>query len=187
MDTSDDNRKQVFLVLRAQSGETAAFDELFKGMQSPLYRYILRMVRDSQTAEDTLQDVFLIIYKKIRWLQDPKLFRPWAYRIASRECFKHLKKERQHSFEQAHEDGLDVIAAPEIDLAYDPQMVAGLPLLVSRLSPESRSAIELHYLNDFSLRETAEILNISVGTAKSRVAYGLKLLRKLMDHKKNHK
>ena len=182
-----DNNKEIFLVLRAQTGDASAFDELFKDVQAPFYGYIKHMVGNPQVAEDILQEVFLIVYRKIKWLDDPKLFRPWCYRIASRQCFKHLKTESRRGSYQIEEDELNAIAQPTAAPEYDPEIAARLPSLLERLSPESRSAIALHYLSEFSLRETAEILNVSTGTAKSRVAYGLKLLRKLLEREVRHK
>ena len=178
MDAIDERKHELFLVLRAQVGEIVAFDELFLTVQSRFFRYIRHLVADRELAEDILQEVFLIIYRKIKWLDDPKLFRPWAYRIASRECYRHLKKPRP-----GHSTNIEVLAAlpaDELDEPFDRELVGQVPELVARLSPESRAAIVLHYLDEFSLRETAEILDISVGTAKSRVAYGLKVLRKIV-------
>ncbi len=178
MDPVDEKKHELFLVLRAQSGEVAAFDELFKAVQARFFRYILHLVADRELAEDVLQDVLLIIYRKIKWLDDPKLFRPWAFRILSRESYRHLKKRRlSHT---ADEEILGAIEADEPEELFDKKLIEQLPRLVSRLSQESRAAIVLHYLDEFSLRETAEILDISVGTAKSRVAYGLKVLRRLI-------
>ncbi|HEX6123761.1 MAG TPA: RNA polymerase sigma factor [Pyrinomonadaceae bacterium] len=176
--SSDNDNTEMFLVLRAQAGEIAAFDELLKLVQKALYRYIFHLVRHRQLSEDILQEVLLIIYRKIRWLDDPGLFRPWAYRIASRECFRQLKRQGRSDAQQLDEDVLHEAASDEVDAEYDPQLVALVPGLVAELSTESRAAVALHYLHEFSLRETAEILNISLGTAKSRVAYGLKTLRK---------
>lgn len=181
MDPTGEKKTEVFLVLKAQSGETAAFDELFRSVQSRFFRYIRHLVADRELAEDILQEVFLIIYRKIKWLDDPRLFRPWAYRIASRECYRHLKKQRLgHT---ADDEVLEAMPADVPDGIFDRELVDRLPELVSRLSPESRAAIVLHYLDEFTLSETAEILDISVGTAKSRVAYGLKVLRRMIGAK----
>jgi RNA polymerase sigma-70 factor (ECF subfamily) len=165
----------------AQTGDVAAFDEPFRSVQSRFFRYIRNLVIERENAEDILQDVFLIIYRKIKWLDEPRLFRAWAYRIASRECYRHLKKRRRVE----HSTGDEVLAAlpaDEPEPVFDKELSERLPELITQLSPESRSAITLHYLDEFSLRETAEILDISVGTAKSRVAYGLKVLRRLVAH-----
>ncbi len=177
MDPFEEKKHELFLVLRAQTGDIAAFDELFAAVQSRFYRYIRHLAGDRELAEDILQEVFLIIYRKIKWLDDPKQFRAWAYRIASREAYRHMKKQRLRP--STDEDVLATIPVEEPDELFDKELLDRLPELVGRLSPESRTAIVLHYLDEFSLRETAEILDISVGTAKSRVAYGLKVLRRM--------
>ena len=82
-----DPKREMFLVLRAQTGDANAFDELLQSIQEPLFRYIYRLTEDHALAQDVLQEVFILIYRKLRWLENPKLFRAWAYRIASRETF----------------------------------------------------------------------------------------------------
>ena len=89
------SRQESFWVLRAQSGDKEAFNALFAAIEKPLYRYIYRLAEEPALAEDILQEVFILIYRKIGWLEEPRAFRPLAYRIASRETFKRLKKQRQ--------------------------------------------------------------------------------------------
>ena len=154
-------------VLLAQSGDREAFDALLRGVQEPLFRYILRITGNRATAEDVLQDVFLIIFRKIAWLNDPALFRPWAYRIATRASLKALRVEPQSP-----------AALLGVDDAVDALLLkAQLPELLDRVSPASRVVLTLHYLEDMTLPEVASILGISVGTAKSRLAYGLTRMR----------
>src|SRR5262249_57471397 len=86
--------QEIWWTLRAQTGDREAFDQLFRLAQEPLYRYIFSLVGARALAEDILQEVFILIYRKIRWLREPELFRPWAYRIATREAFKHLTPQR---------------------------------------------------------------------------------------------
>src|SRR5262249_16605057 len=90
-------KQEAWLALRAQAAHRGAFEELFRLAQAPLFRYIFSLVGSRALAEDILQEVFILIYRKIRWLREPELFRPWAYRIATREAFKHLKRERRWS------------------------------------------------------------------------------------------
>ena len=75
---------ETLRVLLAQAGDREALDELFKSVQTPLYGYILSLAGDRALAEDILQEVLIRIYRKLRWLREPELFRPWAYRIATR-------------------------------------------------------------------------------------------------------
>jgi len=171
-------KQEIFLILRAQSGDREAFDELLKSVQTPLFRYIFRLIGEHGLAEDVTQEVFLIIYRKIRWLENPQLFRAWAYRIASREAFKQLKKERRWVEQIRDEEVLEKISARETAEIYEPELIEKLPVLISNVSPASRAVLILHYLDEMPLSEVAEILDISLGTIKSRLAYGLASLRK---------
>jgi RNA polymerase sigma-70 factor (ECF subfamily) len=170
-------KREIFLILRAQTGDRAAFDELLKSIQAALFQYIFRLVGEHGAAEDIMQEVFLIIYRKLRWLENPQLFRAWAYRIASRETFKRLKRERRWAALVYDEEVLDKIPARETTEIYEPELIEKLPTLVSNVSPASRAVLILHYLDEMPLSEVAEILDISLGTVKSRLAYGLARLR----------
>jgi len=170
-------KQEIFLILRAQSGDTRAFDELLQSVQTRLFRYIFRLVGERGLAEDVTQEVFLIIYRKLRWLENPQLFRAWAYRIASREAFKRLKRERRWAEQIRDEEILEKISAAETEEIYEPELIEKLPTLISEVSPASRAVLILHYLDEMPLSEVAEILDISTGTVKSRLAYGLTSLR----------
>jgi RNA polymerase sigma-70 factor (ECF subfamily) len=176
-------KQEAWWVLRAQSGDREALDELLKSVQSPLYRYILRLVGEHALAEDTLQEVFLLIYRKLGWLQEPELFRPWAYRIASREAFKRLRREKRWSEQVRDEAVLEAIPAqtpeefaPELD---------ELSNFISRVSPASRAVLVLHYFDEMSLVEIADVLGIALGTVKSRLAYGLESLRRAVSEQRS--
>jgi RNA polymerase sigma-70 factor, ECF subfamily len=173
--------RETWLVLRAQSGDRAALDELLRSVQEPLFRYVLRVTGDRAMAEDVVQEVFLRIYRKLAWLEDPALFRPWAYRIATREAFRHLKRERRWTEQVRDEAVLDAVAAveaPEGGLAVE--LRERLPELLERVSPASRAVLVLHYLDGMRLGEIAAVLEAPVGTIKSRLAYGLASLRRTM-------
>jgi RNA polymerase sigma-70 factor, ECF subfamily len=174
--------RETLLVVRAQSGDREALDELLRSIQEPLFRYVLRVASDRAMAEDVVQEVFLRIYRKLVWLEDPALFRPWAYRIATRETFKHLKRERRWSEQMRDEAVLGTVAvaeAPEEGLAAE--LRERLPELLDRVSPASRAVLVLHYLDDMRLGEVAAVLEAPVGTIKSRLAYGLMSLRRAIE------
>jgi RNA polymerase sigma-70 factor (ECF subfamily) len=173
------SEKESWWVLQAQSGSRQALDELFKSIQEPLFRYIVTVVNDKDLAEDVLQEVFIRIYRKLRWLREPQAFRAWSYQIATREAFRHLKRERLWSDQVRDEGVLNVMAVAEP--VYSPELVQQLPGLVNDLSPASRAVIVLYYLHELSLVETAAVLEIPVGTVKSRLAYGLESLRRRLE------
>jgi len=170
-------KQEIFWVLRAQSGDKTAFDELLKAVQQPLFRYIYRLVGERALAEDILQEVFIIVYRKIRWLENAKLFRAWAYRIASRETFRRLKKEKRWMEQVRDENFMETISVKSAEESYSPELIREIPKLIEQVSPASRAVLILHYLDEMPLSEVAEILDISSGTVKSRLAYGLESLR----------
>lgn len=87
--------EEILRVLRAQCGDHDALNALFRSMQVALLRYLVGMVGRHELAEDILQEVFLSIYRKLRWLRGAELFRPWVYRIATRAALKRLRQEQR--------------------------------------------------------------------------------------------
>jgi RNA polymerase sigma-70 factor, ECF subfamily len=158
------------LVLRAQSGDREAFDQLLRMVEAPLHRYIAAIA--PADAEDVLQEVLITIVRKVRWLTDPSLFRAWAYRIASRAAFRALRKRRS----RAEDELQDVYAEPA---AYDdPWLRQRIANETQRLPPASRAVVLLHYMEEMPLSEVAAVLDINIGTVKSRLASALARLRK---------
>lgn len=165
------------VVARAIAGDRDVLDDILAALQRPLYRYISRLLTHRETAEDALQEVLSRICRKIVWLRDPELLRPWAFRIASRECFRQLRSEKRRGKEILDildMDTLETGASASIPQEWEP----GLLDWVDELPPASRAVIVLHYLEEMSLNEVAGVLDISPGTVKSRLAYGLARLRR---------
>ncbi|HEV7241600.1 MAG TPA: RNA polymerase sigma factor [Thermoanaerobaculia bacterium] len=161
--------QQRALVLRAQSGDRDAFDALLRNVAPRLLRYVERVVGERALAEDVVQETLIAIVRKIAWLSDASLFLAWAFRIASREAFRVLKKRR--------------ISEPVDEIAFedappDPWQRERLLESLDRLSPASRAVITLHYLEEMPLSEVAAVLDLTLGTVKSRLSYGLARLRK---------
>ncbi len=174
----DSAEREAFLVLRAQTGDREALDALLASVQEPLYRYLLSLVRERHLAEEALQETFVRVYRKLGWLREPGLFRAWAYRIATREAFRQLQRERRWAEQVRDEDALGAIAAPPPREEFAPELSARLRESVAGLSPASRAVVVLYYLHEMSLEETAAVLGVPLGTVKSRLAYGLGALRR---------
>ena len=163
----------TLLVLLAQAGDRAALEQLLHDAYAPLRRYITRLV-GGDLADDVLQETSLQIFRKLPFLREPAVFRPWTFRIASRIAFSHLKRARRwQPLDDAPPEHLATLS-PNLG---EPTDEAFLTLL-DRVSPASRAVLLLHYQHDLSLEETAAILEIPVGTAKSRLHYGVNTLRK---------
>ena len=171
--------RETRLVLQARVGDRDALELLLCNMQSRLLGYVSGIVGRT-AADDVLQDVFLQICRNLKWLREPELFIPWAYRIASRASFECLRRQRRYSSVDEQTLPLDELPSPpEPGL----QLFCKIPELLEEISPSSRAVLNLHYVQDLSIEEVAAILDIGAGTAKSRLAYGLSCLRKIVKGK----
>ena len=169
------------LVIAAQLGDREALERLLRGVQPRLQRYVSRLVGIDHAA-DVVQDVLISIARKLTWLAEPRLFRPWAFRIASRAAFRYLRKETRRRQYAAEDADFEMIAAPEPPPTQDRLR----DLLGSEeLSPASRAVLVLHFQEEMPLAEVAAVLEIPLGTAKSRLAYGLKALRRQLAEKRS--
>src|SRR5580658_8373865 len=161
---------QTLLVLLAQAGDRAALEQLLRNSHAPLRRYITRLA-GADLADDILQETSIQIFRELPFLREPAVFHAWALRIASRIAITHLK--RAHRWQPLDDAPLGTFTP---DLAVPPD--AAFLSLLDRVSPASRAVLLLHYQHDLSLEETAAILEIPIGTVKSRLHYGVSSLRK---------
>lgn len=161
-------------MLRAQVGDRQAIEALLRSVQPMLGRYV-RAIVGTADAEDVTQDVMVLIYRKLWTLTAPDLFRPWAYRIASRAAFRHLRTRHRWPDHLRDDEALDDLAAQE--LAAGNSRVDEL-LQDTRVTPASRAVLALHFKEEMTLPEVAAILDVPLGTVKSRLAYGLATLRR---------
>jgi len=169
-------------VIQAQCGDRDAMEHVLRAIQTPLRRYVDRLVGPTAT-DDVLQTALISIAKHLKWLAEPRLVRPWAYRIASRAAFDHLRKEKRRGPHDSDETLLDNLAAAEPR----PSGVEVQELLDSaRVSPACRAVLMLHFQEEMPLADVGAVLELPLGTVKSRLAYGLAALRRhLADNKES--
>jgi RNA polymerase sigma-70 factor, ECF subfamily len=153
---------------------------LLRAIEPSLRDYLSSLVGTTD-ADDVAQEVLFIVYRKLPWLQSPEVFRAWMFRIASRVAMRHLKKARRTHAQMSEEELGDV---PATEAPPSSQLRDALPTMAG-LSPGSRTVLVLHFLQEMSLPEVAAILGIPLGTAKSRLAYGLAALRKLIGNSRS--
>lgn len=171
---------QTLVVLLAQAGDRDALEQLLRDSYAPLRRYIIRLA-GVDLADDILQETSLQIFRKLPFLREPAVFRPWTLRIASRIAFSHLKRARR--WEPLDAAPPESVLPPHPDFGEPPD--AALFALLDHVSPASRAVLLLHYQHDLSLEESATILDIPIGTAKSRLHYGVATLRKHLTLERN--
>jgi len=180
---SDSRDPEREWVLRARRGDVDAFRHLVDLHDRRLLYFVLRFVADGETALDILQDVWLILFRRLPELRAPEAFRVWLYQIAHDRVVDLLRRRRRE--EQAHEvlrNGLvEYEEGPEERL----EQVELVHHALDQLSPEHREVLLLRFLEELSLEEIAEALRLSLGTVKSRLHYARLALRRqveMIDH-----
>ncbi|RUO33756.1 RNA polymerase sigma factor [Aliidiomarina soli] len=164
-----DSEQIEVLVLRAQEGKRGAMTALYGHFFTPMKRYAMLRVRDMALAEDLVQNVWLKVGKRLRLMNDARVFRSWLYRALRWEIIDWAR--RQSKVEVASVDSLTAENGYEeaaIAYNYRPDIEDVAPLLAA-LKKEEREVMELFYLSELSVNETALVLSIPVGTVKSRL------------------
>lgn len=149
------------LVLAAQEGKSEALAALYRHFSTPMKRHAILRVHDAMVAEDLVQNVWLKVSKRLRLLQDVRVFRSWLFRALRWEIIDWARQSRAASTDEI-EDSHAVVDEP------NPEILDVAPLLAG-LKEDERDVIELFYLNEFSITETALALSIPEGTVKSRL------------------
>jgi RNA polymerase sigma-70 factor (ECF subfamily) len=142
-----------------------------------LFEHLRRVTGDAFAAEDVLQETLWTISRRLPSLRDPRWFRAWAYRIATRQAVRRGKRERFWVVAERDESLASIEAVAKTERV-EPELRAALHDAVGDLSPASQLVVRMHFFDELTFPEIAEALEIPLGTVKSRVAYGLTSLRK---------
>ena len=174
------------LVLQLQGGSLEALGALYDRHSRLVYRTALVIAGDPEAASDLLQDVFLRLHRFADRVDPGRPLEPWLYRMTVNQSHDWVK--RMNRWSQPLEDFVEWLASAGKNPPYEAvdrndewqqvqQVISSLPL-------NQRIVVVLYYLNDLSLKEISDILDIPVGTVKSRLHYGrLALKKKLELHK----
>jgi len=179
------------LVNELQAGSETAFDWLVTHYHGPVYNLILGMLGDTADAADAAQEVFLKAFKGIRHFRQGSSLKTWLYRIAIREALnsrrwfkRHLQKNVSIDAEpeegHARIDVEDLGATPFDQLAAQEIQVAVQEAL-QQIPDVFRGAVILRDLEGLSYEEIAEVLDVSVGTVKSRILRGRRALKEILE------
>lgn len=168
------------LIIQLQQGSLDALGDLYDRFRQMVYRTALAITSDPEAANDLLQDVFLRLYRFADRIDPQRPIEPWLYRMTANLAYTWVK--RRNRWIRPLEDLADWLVgssrnspqeAAEMndDWQRVQQAIAGLPL-------PQRVVVVLYYLNDLSLQEISEILDVPVGTVKSRLHYGRNTLKR---------
>src|SRR5207247_2405537 len=181
------NAEESLFVLRLKANEDAAYDELVRVYHASIFHVAYRMLGDTAEASDVVQEIFIKVFRNIGSFKGQAALKTWIFRIALSEILNRLRwwKSRHRSSTvslddqpNGHEHYVpDSGPSPEEMLESKEREVA-IQEALAKLSSEHRSIIVLRDIEGFSYTEIADVLGISLGTVKSRLARGREDLKK---------
>jgi RNA polymerase sigma-70 factor (ECF subfamily) len=172
------------LALGLQQGNTMDLTALVERHHSPLLGFLYRMTSgDRSLAEDLVQETFLRLLRSIGHYQYPRPFKPWLYMIATNLARDHYKQAEMRHSDSMPEAGIELVSEretpPEESALFNDES-RRIAQAMQHLPDHQREAVILRYFQELSLAEIAEVLDIPVGTVKSRLSLGLGRLREML-------
>lgn len=178
MTNQADRLYEHLLVLRCQTGDEAAFEELV-GLYSQRLRYYLRkMLGDAHSADDVLQDIWLDVFRSVPRLTDAGAFSAWIYRIARDRICRELRRRRPAPHRLVEEGLTDESEEAEELSAKDAERVHAA---LDELAPVHREVLVLRFLERMSYEDIAQVVGCQLGTVRSRIHYGKRALRRALE------
>jgi RNA polymerase sigma-70 factor (ECF subfamily) len=163
------------LIQRFTSGDIGAFDELMRRHEDRVFAICLRILGDREAALDATQDTFVTLFRKADKFSGGSAFTTWLHRVTVNMCYDHLRKLKRRrttplpaGFEPADPAATDEFTASELR--------PDLERALAALPTDFRAAVVLVDLEDLALETAADALQVPVGTIKSRLFRGRRLL-----------
>ncbi len=185
---------EELLLLHRDHGDREAFETLVRRYERELYHYLRRYLGDDQLAEDAFQLTFLQVYLKANQFDGGRKFRPWLYAIATNQATDMQRRNRRHRMvsldrpaeDQAQQENTclaQIVEGSEqtpLSCSESSEQAEQVRALVDRLPEPLRRVVLLVYFQGLKYREAAQVLDIPVGTVKSRLHTAMAKLSQAM-------
>jgi RNA polymerase sigma-70 factor (ECF subfamily) len=169
------------LIRRSQAGDEGAFSDLFHKYKNLVYKTAYLMLDNADDAQDVLQEVFIQVHKSLSSFQPSKgAFTTWLYRITVNHCLNRRRKRHLLvlPFDQVSPA---LLTDPTSSLERQSADEQATQQALSQLSEKLRTVLILRYYWELSYAEIAQILDVPVGTVKSRLNLALKTMHKKLE------
>lgn len=171
----------------ARQGDTAAFEQLVRLYEKRVYALTLRMCKNPEDAAEAAQEAFLSAWQGLPFFRGDASFSTWLYRLASNACVDLLRRESRHrgaagpslNDEESNLDVADETPLPQEELERK-ELREQIELGLRSLTPDHREVLILREMHQLSYDEIAAVLEIDVGTVKSRINRARKQLRNFL-------
>ena len=189
------NLPDADVVTLAQEGREAAFRELIRRYERPVFSLIFRMVRDRETSEDLAQDTFIKVLNHIDKYRPEFKLSSWLFKIANNVAIDHLRKRQLEtvsidgsphasSASEVEATSFDVVSPGEnaLDEMQSRELGSSIERAIASLRPEYRSCILLRHVEGRSYEEIAATLDLPLGTVKTYIHRARHQLREALEH-----
>ena len=179
-------REDEELVRRLRAGDEAAYENLLSRFQQQVYNLAYRLLNDAGDASDVVQEVFLKIFRNVGHFRRQSSLKTWIYRITVNEAHNQRRWFFRHrSREVGLDDEPDQVRTRNVpdserspfDCTFDREKHELIENALARINPLFRETVVLRDVEDLTYEEIAEVLQISLGTVKSRILRGREALR----------
>lgn len=168
------------LVLRCQTGDQLAFEELI-ALYQPRLRYFLRaMLRGDREVDDHLQEIWFDVYRGIARLSEPAAFAAWLYRIVRNRAFRALREQREPPRSL---NGIDPPTKEDEETRWSAEDAEHLHAALDELAPEHREVLLLRFIEEMDYESIARVTDCPVGTVRSRLHYAKRALRHVLERR----
>ncbi|MGH9665092.1 MAG: sigma-70 family RNA polymerase sigma factor [Bryobacteraceae bacterium] len=185
----DCRREEQWLVAGLRQGHEGAYETLVLRYQQPVYNLVYRLMEDPSDTSDIVQEVFLKVFRNIGSFRGQSSLKTWLYRIAVNEAHNHRRWFNRHRRQEtaiddderdtrSYQETLHDPGRSPFDLALNRETQVLIEDALAQLNPNFRAAVVLRDIEDLSYEEIAEVLQLSIGTVKSRILRGREALRK---------
>jgi RNA polymerase sigma-70 factor (ECF subfamily) len=180
MNRNADDILNELLVLRAQSGDSEAVRLLVRRWHPKLIRHARKLTECDEAAADVVQEGWIAIFRGLRRLKDPAIFRGWAYRIVHHKSVDWIRSQTRRR--KLNEVARDQIESPAVPIQSDDSNdVETLRSAISRLTAEQQLLLRMFYNDQMPLKEIAVVMEVPVGTLKFRLYSLRKQLKQIIE------
>ena len=195
---ADCYEEDVRLIADLKANHESAYEVLLARFQQPVYNLVYRLLADPADASDAVQEVFLKVFRNIEAFRGQSSLKTWVYRIALNEAYNHRRWFSRHrkqevgleTDEEGSRSWIDSICDPARDpyeLALNEERHQLIEDGLRNINPDFRAAVVLRDLEELSYEEIAEVMQVSLGTVKSRILRGREALRRVLIGQAEHR
>jgi RNA polymerase sigma-70 factor (ECF subfamily) len=174
---AEERARYEWLALRCQAGDPGAFEDLVAVMERPLLYYASSLTGNQDDGLDVLQDVWMRVFRRIGELREPAALRAWLYRLTHGVAVDRIRRNRSRErTEEEHYADFNEAEEP----SFAEEDAAAIHEALGEIGLKHREVLVLHFLQDLSMADIAQIVDCSEGTVRSRIFYGKKAMKEIL-------